>query len=346
LIGKYLKGRKKIKVDIVGGGIAGLSSAISLKEHDKSIEIIVHEKHKKIGYNHEGRRCGEGHTVEREWKKWKPSKKSIFNNIAVGDVTVGKKRYIIPTKPQTSCILNRQEFICQLARRAKKLGAIIKANDRIKSISELDGNYIIDASGCPSTVKRELGLRHGITGVTYQQTLEKSNVFVADTVKVFYTGIFGYYWIFPRDPIKKEINIGVGLFSDGDYNLKELLETFKQKHGIGGKINYVTGGLIAGGLQRPLRYRNILFVGDAGVGAFPFTGQGIYRALISGDIAGACITKNRVNKYPHIINQNFIKWDLIGKTFIKANSYLKNINPKLVLASMNYFIGANELIHL
>jgi len=174
-------------------------------------------------------------------------------------------------------------------------------------------------------------------------------MFIADTVKVFYTGIVGYYWIFPRDPIKKEINIGVigvGLLSDDDYNLKELLETFKQKHGVRGKINYVAGGLIPVGLQRPLRYRNILFVGDAGVGAFPFTGQGIYRALISGDIAGACIAKNRVNKYPHIINQDFIKWDLIGKTFIKFNSRLRNINPKLVLASLNYFIGTNELMNL
>ena len=57
--------------------------------------------------------------------------------------------------------------------------------------------------------------------------------------------------------------------------------------------------------------------------------------IVGGGIAGAYIAKNRVNKYPHIINQDFIKWDLIGKTFIKVNSYLRNINPKLVLASMN-----------
>ncbi|MCK5258742.1 MAG: NAD(P)-binding protein, partial [Thermoplasmatales archaeon] len=41
-----------IKVDIVGGSISGLSTAISLKEHNESITVIVHEKHKKIGYNH------------------------------------------------------------------------------------------------------------------------------------------------------------------------------------------------------------------------------------------------------------------------------------------------------
>ena len=42
----------KIKVDIVGGSLAGLSTAISLKENDNSIKVVVHEKHKKIGYNH------------------------------------------------------------------------------------------------------------------------------------------------------------------------------------------------------------------------------------------------------------------------------------------------------
>ena len=68
-----------IQVDIVGGSISGLSTAISLKQHDKSIDVIVHEKYKKIGYNHEGRRCGEAHSIENEWKKWKPIGKSVFN---------------------------------------------------------------------------------------------------------------------------------------------------------------------------------------------------------------------------------------------------------------------------
>ena len=52
-----------IKVDIIGGGIAGLSSAISLKENDKTIKVVIHEKNNKIGYNYEGRRCGEAHSI-------------------------------------------------------------------------------------------------------------------------------------------------------------------------------------------------------------------------------------------------------------------------------------------
>ena len=335
----------RIKVDIVGGSLSGLSAAISLKKNNSKIDVIVHEKYKKIGYNHEGRRCGEAHSVESEWKHWKPAKKSIFNEIINVETIIGSKTYVVKRAPGASCILNRQEFICQLAREAEKLGAVIQTNDKIKTISDLDGNYIIDASGCPSSIKRELGLNRGIKGMTYQQTLEDANCFISDTVKIFFTESFGYYWIFPRNPIKKEINIGVGLIGNFDCNLRDMLEVFKEKQEISGKINYVTGGLIPAGLQRPLMYKNILFVGDAGVGSFPLTGQGIYRALISGDVAGKCIALKYPKKYPYIINQKFIKWDIIGKTFIYVDYIFKKMESKAVLTLLKYFVDLRGGIH-
>jgi len=203
----------------------------------------------------------------------------------MGEGKIGKKNYKIPREPGTAFVLNRPEFICQLKRQAEKLGAIIQTNDKIKSFNDLDGDYIIDASGCPSTIKRELGFFKGIKGVTYQQTIENCNIFKSNTVKVYYMGKFGYFWIFPCDPKKKEVNLGVGCISSNNYNLKDALERFKKEYNITGEINYVCGGLIPLGLQRPFMYKNTLFVGDACVGAFIITGQGIYRALISGDIS-------------------------------------------------------------
>lgn len=336
----------KIQVDIVGGSISGLSAAFSLKNHDKSINVIVHEKHKKIGYNHEGRRCGEAHTIEYEWKKWQPAEKSIFNIITRGEAVVGNKKYVVPRKPGTACILNRPEFICELAKKAEEVDVDIRTNDKIKEIADLDGDYIIDASGCPSFIKRKLGFNRGEKASTYQQTLENSNCFIADTIKIYYIGSGGYYWIFPRNPEKKEINLGVGLFGKNNCNLKELLETFKEESNISGRINYVTGGLVPVGLQKPLMYKNILFIGDAGVGTFPFTAQGIYRALISGDVAGKCIANNCAKKYPHIIYQKFIKWELMGKAFMHTATVLKEINPKLVLMLLNNFQSFCKLAHL
>ena len=39
------------KIDIVGGGLAGLSSAISIKKFKGNFDVTVYEKHKEIGYN-------------------------------------------------------------------------------------------------------------------------------------------------------------------------------------------------------------------------------------------------------------------------------------------------------
>jgi flavin-dependent dehydrogenase len=336
----------KIQVDIIGGSIGGLSAAFSLKNHDKSINVIVHEKHKKIGYNHEGRRCGEAYAIEYEWRKWQPIGKSIFNTITRGESVVGNKKSVVTREPGTAFILNRPEFICQLAKKAEEIGVDIRTNDKIKKIADLKGDYIIDASGCPSSVKRELGFTKGEKASTYQQTLEKSNCFISDTIKIFYIGPVGYYWIFPRNPEKKEINLGVGMFRKTNHNLKEMLETFKEERQISGKINYVTGGLVSVGLQKPLMYKNILFIGDAGVGAFPFTAQGIYRALISGDVAGRCIANNCAKNYPHIMHQKFIKWELMGKSFLHTSIVLREINPKLVLTLLNNFQSFCKLAHL
>ena len=324
-----------IKIDIVGGSIGGLSTAISLKEHDKTVTVIVHEKYKNIGYNPEGRRCGEAYRIEPLWNKWQPRKDIIYNEIKTLEGIIGAKKYSTPMEPGTYMILNRQAFIRQLADTAESLGVEILTNDKIMSVSDLDGDYIIDASGCPSTIKRELGLRKGIIGITYQQTLEDSNSYRANTVTIVFMETGGFYWIFPRNPEKKEINVGLGTAGGIPGNLKEMLETFKEKYNISGNCNYVTGGLVPLGLQPPLKKKNILFVGDAGVGAFPVNGEGIYRALISGDIAGECIARGYPEKYPMLITRRFVKWDIAGKMWIRISQVLRRIGPEAIFASLN-----------
>ena len=336
----------EIKVAIIGGSLSGLSAGISLKKNNKSIDVIIHEKHKKIGYNHEGRRCGEAHSVESKWIPDIPEGKSIFNNITKAEVIIGNKKHIYIKEINKGFVLNRQEYIYQLGKRAENLGVIISTNDKIKTINDLDGDYIIDASGCPSFIKRELGLSKGIKRATYQQTLENSNHFISNTIKVIHSDFGGYFWIFPRNPLKKEINLGLGSFLKFDYNLKEMLEKFKEEQKIEGKINYITGGLIPLGIQRPLRYDNILFVGDAGVGTFPLSGQGNYRALISGDMAGKFLAMNKPKKYGHMMNIIFLRWDLICKSFFLPNMVFKRINSKLILAFLNFYLDFLKVAHI
>lgn len=274
--------------------------------------------------------------MEHEWAHWKPLGDSIYNTILHADVVIGKRHYTAQRPPNVAFILNRQEFICQLARDAENAGVVLQTNDRIKSIHDLDGDVIVDGSGCPSIVKRELKIGTGFIGTTYQETLQDADCFACDSIQIIFTLPAGYFWIFPRNPEKKEVNIGVGTFGSFGYNLREMLAAFKEQQRITGIVNYVVGGLIPLGLQRPFLYRNILFVGDAGVGAFPFSGQGIYRALMSGDIAGRCIAQGKLKKYPSIIRKEFTQWDVVGSTFIRMNLVLRKINPALYLTTLNF----------
>lgn len=195
-------------------------------------------------------------------------------------------------------------------------------------------------------MKRELKIGTGFVGTTYQETLENSNYFHSDIIQIIFASHFGYFWIFPRNPQKKEVNIGVGTFGKFGYNLRQLLSSFKEVHQITGTINYVVGGLVPLGLQRPFFYRNILFVGDAGVGAFPLTGQGIYRALMSGDIAGRCIAQRNIKKYPSIIRKEFLQWDVIGSTFLKVNLIFRKFNPSFFFASLNFLVKRGKQLSL
>ncbi len=286
--------------------------------------------------------------MESEWDRWIPSKESIYSNILVGKTFVGEKSYILHRKPGTAFILNRPAFIKQLASEAESLGAVIQTNDRIKTVEELDGEYIIDASGSPGLVKKEFKLDRGIKAVAYQESIRDANCFKEDTVEIIYSFRYGlgYYWIFPRNPEIKEVNVGVGFVGETDVSLKVLLEEFKEKHKIEGEIDYSTGGFVPLGLQPPLMIDNILFVGDTGVGTFPLTGQGIYRALISGYDAGKCIAEGKPKLYPHIMREKFIKWDVIGKTILWWSNILHNIDESAAISFFNLFLTFSNKAHL
>jgi flavin-dependent dehydrogenase len=335
-----------MQVDIIGGGLAGLATALSLKQHDARIDVIVHEKHKNIGYNTDGRRCGEAHNIDAEWMKWKPPLEGRYTQITHAETTIGENRFTIHQKPDTAWVLNRPAYIAWLGKQALDMGVEIRCNEKINDVYGLPGDFIVDASGCPSMVKRQLGLRKGFIGCSYQQTLQNASWYVSDTIRIVYDAHGGYFWVFPRDPTKKEINVGVGFSYQTHWNLKELLEEFKAKEGITGTIDHVTGGYIPIGLQYPLRYKNIFFVGDAGIGTYPLTGQGIYRAFLSGDVLGECIAMKRPSRYPHHMMRLFMKWDILGKSFLRSIHVIERIDAQATLRCWNMMYSFIKFAHL
>jgi flavin-dependent dehydrogenase len=329
----------QIHVDIVGGSFGGLSTAITIKRLNKNITVTVHEKHRQIGYNTEGRRCAEGYIWYPDLPDWGPPSDCVFTVIKKQEFVLGTTTYHPPANPKllSMMIIDKQRFLAYLGHKAEELGVELRTHDAVASASDLDGTYIVDASGCPSTLRKDLGLTTGRTAKSYQQTIENANVFAADTSRLFYKNSVGYFWIFPRDTTKKEINFGVGVLDTRRGNPKELLLSFKQELGIQGNVNYVTGGLIPIGLQRPLRHENILFVGDAGVGTFTITGEGTPRAILSGIFAARCIVSEKPQRYPRMVKREFLRWDLIGKTCIRSGRVLQKIGDNAYDVFLNSF---------
>ena len=335
-----------MQVDIIGGSLAGLACAITLKKDNPSCDVIVHEKHRRIGFNHEGRRCAEAHTLLGSWAHWKPEPDAVFTDITHGEVFCGNKKQVFEQKPGTGVILNRQAFIAQLGRQAEEYDVHIHTNDKIVSSDELSSDYIVDASGCPSIIKRSWSRYPGLRGFSLQQTIVDSKVCRPNCIEMYFVGDFGYCWLFPRDISKSEVNVGLVMYGKRwEGSLKQKLEEFKIKRGICGKVSYCSGGLIPCGLQPPFKKKNILFVGDSGVGTFAFSFQGIYRALLSGEIAGRCLAKNKPSDYPKLMISEFGKWEVIGRVFTSSNLIARHISPTLVFGIINSFMQITRVSH-
>lgn len=340
----FIYGVYSMQVDIIGGSLSGLATAISLKKSNPSVDVIIHEKHSKIGFNHEGRRCGEAHSLSFVSDFWTPPEDSICNVLKRGEVHCGSKvhRYSY----SHSFMLNRPKFIAHLGSLAEELDVIIQKHDLVDDIHQLSSDFIVDASGCPSSVKRNLGLGLGDVALTYQQTLVDANCFESDIIKLYYMGKVGYFWIFPRRPERSEVNVGMGCSGlHHTQPLKRMLQSFMDDQQIRGKVDYVSGGLIPVGLQPPFMKENVLFVGDSGVGTFPLTGQGIYRALISGELAGSLLADGKSKYYPKKILEMFVKWEIICKFFMKSSSVARHIDERVVYWMINRLLSMTKASH-
>ncbi len=335
-----------MQVDIIGGSLAGLACAITIKKRNPSCDVIVHEKHKRIGFNHEGRRCAEAHTIMGSWAHWKPEPDAVFTDITHGEVFCGKKKQVFEQKPGSGVILNRQAFIAQVGRQAEEVDVIIQKNDEVSNVLELPADFVVDASGCPSAIKKSWHRYPGLRGFSLQQTVVDPQVCRPHCIEMYFVGDFGYCWLFPRDVSRSEVNVGLVMYgSNWKGSLKQKLESFKATRNVSGKISYCSGGLIPCGLQPPFKKNNVLFVGDSGVGTFAFSFQGIYRALLSAEIAGKCLAKNKASLYPKLIVSEFGKWELIGRMFTISNRLARHISPELVYKIINSFMNVTSMSH-
>ncbi len=309
----------KYDVTIVGGGPAGSTAAKFLAE--KGYKTLLIDKSKFPRY----KPCG-GCIPIRLLNRFNYLKNAdLIESYSYGGYAYSPslkyKLELIDSKPIVAMIL-RKKFDQGLPKIAKDSGTIINEGKKVidikiyKDIAKviLDNNIIdteivIGADGVWSTVPKKIGLynkRWLSVCVLKEYRLDETTL-----DKYFgnnrcghlfarFKNILGYGWIFPK---KEHLNIGIGSIikrgtnSNIKVNLldyfKSYIDTLKKQKMVPSnlKTDKVKGGVLP---IHPLEktYSNrVILIGDAAGVISPITGEGIYYAMSSGEIAANVVSK-------------------------------------------------------
>jgi geranylgeranyl reductase family protein len=227
----------------------------------------------------------------------------------------------------------------------------IKLNDN----KSLESKIIVGADGVWSVVAKKTGLMtsyrpHGLC-IFNEYNIDEDKIeklFGKERMcylHLTFKNIFGYGWVFPK---KQHVNIGIGMIVPKKYTneLKiNLLEVYKDYFNLLKENKLLPDSLeigkcLGGALPfMPLdkTYSDrVLLVGDAAGFINPLTGEGVYYAMASGEIAAKVINEslktndtsgNYLSKYQDIWKEEFGK-DL--KIFQSTAKYMRSSSEYVV----------------
>jgi geranylgeranyl reductase family protein len=305
-------------VIVIGAGPAGSTSAKLLAERGHNVLLIDKDKFPR------DKPCGGGLPL-RVLKRYSyvNNDKIIEDYCYSGTAFSPSLKSKVETNRKTPMIGTtlRKIFDFELVNYAKKSGAIfqdgkkvtdIKINDKKARIilddgSHLDSKIIIGADGVWSVVAKKLGLRkkgfeYGVCVLQEIELDEKTmDKYFKKTRHCYvhsrYGNITGYGWVFPK---KEHLNIGIGggdlnFYKDKKINLLKIYKnyiSYLQKNNMI-PDNYKTTPIKGGALpiyplEKTFSKRAIL-IGDAGGFINPLSGEGIYYAMLTGEIAAKVI---------------------------------------------------------
>ena len=315
----------KYDATIVGAGPAGSTTAKFLAE--KGFKVALIDKYKFP----RDKPCGGGlpYRVLNSYK-YIEEKNLVESYTYSGFAYSPSMKYkakMITKEPIVGMVL-RKKFDAGLVKLAVDSGAellegktvedvkILKNNARIKfnDKTSLDSQIVVGADGVWSTVAKKLNLmskkREYCMCVYNEYSIDENTMdqFYGNMrichMHLKFKGLYGYGWVFPK---KKHLNIGVGrLFPiekipEKKRNLldvyKEYFNTLKEMKIIPEtlEIGHCSGGALPFGPLEKTYGNRVLLVGDAAGFTNPLTGEGIYYAMRSGEIAAKVINESLSN---------------------------------------------------
>lgn len=310
----------KYDVTIVGAGPAGSTTAKFLAE--KGFKVLLIDKNKFP----RDKPCGGGLSSRvldrfRYVDNWDFIESYGYGGIAFSS-SLKYKLEMEEDKPIVAMAL-RKNFDYKLVKLAVKNGAVLEdgktvedtkiLKDKVKIFlddgSSIDSEILVGADGVWSTVAKKMGLRQknikiGICVLQEYKLDEETLDRFFGKSRFCYThtrfqDLDGYGWVFPK---KEHLNIGVGEIlthrgSSTKNNLlkvyEEYIKTLKKDKIIPEniKVEKCKGGALPVVPLEKTYCDRVILVGDAAGFINPISGEGIYYAMSSGEIAASIISE-------------------------------------------------------
>jgi geranylgeranyl reductase family protein len=312
----------KYDIAIIGAGPAGSTTAKILSE--KGFNVLLTDKSKFP----RDKTCGGG-LPTKIFEKFRYLKDyNLIDSYAYGGIIYSSsQKYKVEVKKDYPilgmvirekfdhglvkiAIENGTDFIDELKTIDVKISDT-KAEVLFEGGKKIQADIIVGADGVWSTVAKKTGLIKEKRNVSLSLcseiplTNQKMDEFFSmgryGLLHLKLSDLSGYGWVFPK---KNNVNIGIGeinLERDKLKNKKNLKLIFDNYIKIlkdsklipkDTKINRINGAAIPNFPLEKTYSDRLIMVGDAAGLANPFTGEGIFYAMISGDIASDIIKKS------------------------------------------------------
>ncbi len=343
---------------VIGGGPSGATAARRLSE--AGIDVVLLEKDL-----HRRKPCGGAIPSSAFDELDIPLKMPHRRVERIRFVSPSDRRLDIELKGGCIIVVDRGGFDSMLRHLAMVAGTQVlegefvdlrARNGRLVSTVRIGGrprviesDYLISSDGVNSRVRRALGLGAVSSAYTISCEIEglRSDVcefwFSTEHASRFYS------WVFPRvDPLGEGAlsTVGTGVKEGGKGRL--YLERFLRRLKI-----VIDDEITPRGFRIPLwedgpyRAGNVLFVGDAASQVMPFTYEGIYYAMKSGEFAAEAVINGRPSLYRKLWRGRFYSRFRLMRTlervFLQSNGMVERLldifsRPEVQEASMQLWL--------